>query len=430
MTSADGAAPGQGPCVIVDPYSSGALFPEALARHAIPEVAVVTGARPPEAYASSYRPQDHPDIIVYDGDLDAVVRRLRTLAPRCVLAGCESGVELAERLAPHVVPDRCNVPELADARRDKSRMASAVAAAGLPVIPQICTADAEDVAAWLEREGLAGADLVIKPPKSASTDGVIKLPGGADWRAVFARQIGRVNQFGEVDDRLIVQKFVTGTEYVVDTFSHDGKHSLVDVCAYRKVDNGPHMAVYDTMRWLPPDDPALPDLTEYVFSVLDAVGVRFGSAHVEVMGTEHGPLLIELGARPHGGGQPQFNRNATGDSQIDRTVRWLAGGELPQSYELLTHQMCVFHMVDRSGTVENTAVLDGIRELPSHHFSVQNLSDGDHVPVTKDLVDSLNFGFAILSHPEEEQIRRDYETIRTLERRLTIGGRRSTPSPS
>ncbi|MGC5344784.1 ATP-grasp domain-containing protein [Streptomyces sp. DT171] len=431
MTSAErGPAAPQGPCVIVDPYSSGALFAEALDEHGVPVVAVVDSDGPLDAYASSYRPQDFPRIIEYDGDLESVVRRLRDLDPRCVLAGCESGVELAERLAPRVVPERCNVPGLAAARRDKSHMAAAVAAAGLPVIPQICTSDVEEVAAWLAREGLAGADLVIKPPKSASTDGVIKLTGGAHWQAVFSRQIGRVNQFGETDDQLVVQKFVTGTEYVIDTFSHEGKHALVDVCAYHKVDNGPHMAVYDTMRWLPPDDPALPGLTEYVFGVLDAVGLRFGSAHVEVMSTTDGPLLIELGARPHGGGQPRFNRNATADSQIDRTVRWLTGGELPQSYELLTPQMCVFHLAPRSGTVRGTAVLDGIRNLPSHHFSVQNLAEGDHVPATRDLVDSLNFGFVILAHPDEEQIRRDYEAVRAMERRLSIEEWTSIPPRS
>ncbi|GAB2443027.1 ATP-grasp domain-containing protein [Streptomyces incanus] len=411
---------GQGPCIVIDPYSSGALFTEALRSQGVPVAAVVSSPRPPEAYASSYRPQDFPDVIVYDGDLDDVVRRVRALDPLCVIAGCESGVELAERIAPRVLPELSNVPELAEARRDKSRMAAAVRAAGLPVIPQICTANVEEAAAWLESEGLIGADLVIKPPKSASTDGVIKVQGGTDWRAVFERQIGRINQFGEVDDRLIVQKFVTGTEYVVDTFSHDGKHSLVDVCSYGKVDNGPNMAVYDTMRWLPPDEPVVATLAEYVFDVLDAVGVRFGSAHVEVMGTADEPVLIELGARPHGGGQPRFNRNATGDSQIDRTVRWLTGGELPQGYELLTHQMCVFHMARRSGIMRDTAVLDEIRTLPSHHFSVQNLSDGDRVSVTRDLVDSLNFGFVILAHPDDEQIKRDYRIIRALEQKLVI----------
>ena len=172
----------QGPCVVVDPYSSGALFAEALRERGVPVAAVLSSARPPEAYASSYRPRDFPDALVHDGDLEELVRWVRALDPRCVIAGCESGVELAERLAPRVLPAVSNVPELAEARRDKSRMADAVRAAGLPVIPQLCTADADEAADWLEREGLAGADLVIKPPKSASTDGVIKGPGGADWR--------------------------------------------------------------------------------------------------------------------------------------------------------------------------------------------------------------------------------------------------------
>ena len=69
--------------------------------------------------------------------------------------------------------------------------------------------------------------------------------------------------------------------------------------------------------------------------------------------------------------------------------------------------MCVFHIAHRSGTVRGTAPLDGIRSLPSHHFSVQNLANGDYVPAARDLVDSLNFGFVILAHPDEEQIQRD-----------------------
>ncbi|ASW53287.1 hypothetical protein CIK06_02455 [Plantactinospora sp. KBS50] len=407
------------------------MFAESFARHGVPVVAVVTGPKPPEAFASSYRPEDFGEIIVCDGDVDPVIARLRELDVRCVLAGCESGVELAERLAPRVTPHLANVAGLAAARRDKARMAAAVRSAGLPVIPQVCTADPAEVERWLAATGLAGADLVIKPPKSASTDGVIKVPGAEDWRAVFDRQLGRVNQFGEVDDRLLVQQFVTGTEYVVDTFTRDGWHTLVDVCAYGKTVNGPHMAVYDTMRWVEPEDPAVAVLLPYVSAVLDAVGVRFGPAHVEVMLTADGPLLIELGARPHGGGQPRFNLNATGDSQIERAVRAVQGLPTPGGYRLLKHQTCVFHIAPRSGTVRNVAALSGIPQLASHHFSVQNLADGDHVPQTRDLVDSLNFGFAILAHADAGQIERDKAAIRAGERRLIIEeGASSTSSRS
>lgn len=409
-----------GPAVIVDPYSSGALFAALFAEHGVEVIAVLTAEEPPDAYASSYRPQDFARPVVFRGDLEAVAAELRDRGPRCVVAGCESGVELAERLAPLVVPRRCNVAELAAARRDKWRMAEAVAAAGLPVIPQICTDDPDEVADWLAREGLVGHDLVIKPPKSASTDGVVKVAGGAGWADVFAANLGRVNQFGEVDDRLLVQKFVTGTEYVVDTFSHDGRHSLVDVCRYRKVDNGPHMAVYDAMRWVPPDDPAVPELLDYATGVLDAVGMRFGSAHIEIMWTEEGPVLIELGARPHGGGHPQFNQAATGDSQIGRTVRHLTGGEVPSGYQLRRHQLCVFHIAPATGTVHDVSVLDAVRDLPSHHFSVLHLTEGGPIRATRSLVDSLEFGFVILSHPDAEQVDRDYRRVRELEGMLTI----------
>ncbi len=414
------AADRNGPAVIVDPYSSGALFPEALAERGIAVVAVLTADRPPAAYASSYRPQDFPAKLVFTGDLQALAAELRELAPRCVIAGCESGVELAERLAPMVVPDRANVPELAPARRDKWRMAEAVAAAGLAVIPQICTADPGEVQAWLDREGLHGQDLVIKPPKSASTDGVVKVAGGLGWAEVFAASLGTVDQFGAVNDRLLVQKFVTGTEYVVDTFSQDGAFGLVDVCRYHKVDNGPYMAVYDSMRWVHHDDPALPPVIEYARAVLDAVGMRFGSAHVEIMNTADGPVLIELGARPHGGGQPRFNRIATDDSQIDRTVRAIAGDAVRRDFALRRHQMCVFHIAPESGIVRDVSTLAAVRDLPSHAFSVLNLSDGDRVVATKSLVDSLEFGFAILSHPDADQVERDYQVIRDLERDLVI----------
>jgi len=414
------AAEFTGPAVIVDPYSSGALFAAAFSERGVPVVAVVTGPRPPRAYASSYRPQDFPEIVVFDGDLDAMVARLRSLAPRCVIAGCESGVELAERLAPRVVPERANVPELAPARRDKSQMAAAVAAAGLRVIPQICTADPDEVQAWLERHDLAGLDLVIKPPTSASTDGVIKVPGGAAWRAIFTAQSGRINMFGAADDRLVVQRFVAGTEYLVDTFSHDGVHTVVDVGRYSKIDNGPYMAVYDTMRFVAPGDPVLPELLEYVRGVLDAVGLRFGAAHTEVMSTPEGPVLIEVGARPHGGGQPRFSEVATGDSQIHRTVSYLTGDQVPDGYDLIQQQCWVFHIARKSGTVGNTAVLDAIRRLPSHHFSVQHLTDGERVEVTRDLVGSLDLGFVVLSHPDAQQIQRDYQAIRELETRLVI----------
>jgi biotin carboxylase len=410
-----------GPAVIVDPYSSGALYAPAFLEAGVPVVALVSGPAPPDVYAGSYRPDDFREVIVCAGDPGQAIARLRALRPRCVLAGCESGVELGDAVAPEVVPDAANPPATASARRHKGAMAEAAARAGLPIIEQVCTGDPAEAEAWIERAGLRGRDLVVKPPKSASTDGVTRVPRGEGWRAVFDSMLGRPNRLGLVNDRLVVQEYCRGTEYVVDTASHAGVHSVSDICRYHKIDNGDHMAVYESMAWMPPSIPEYGPLVDYARAVLDAVGMRYGAAHVEIMMTERGPRLIELGARPHGGGHPRFCRVATGDSQLDRVVRCFTGaGALPDGYALRRHVEVVFLIARQAGRVANAAALERVRDLDSHFFSKIGIRDGDRVEPTRDLFGSLDLGFVVLAHRDADQVRADARRVRELEREVQL----------
>jgi biotin carboxylase len=412
-----------GPAVIVDPFSSGGFYAPAFKQAGVPVIAVLSRPEPPAVYLPSFHPEDFPEVIRFAGDHEPVVRRLRQLAPRCVLPGADSGVELADELAAQVTPEVANDPTLISARRHKGDMVHAVARAGLPVLAQICTKDPLAVAAWIHRENLVGRDLVVKPPKSASTDGVTRVRAGQGWREVFDAQLGKANQWDVINDQMIVQEYATGTEFVVDVFSYDGLHTITDVCRYRKVENGPHMAVYDSMEWLPMDDPAVPKLIDYTKGVLGAIGMRFGAAHVEVMLTAAGPRLIEVNARPHGGGQPRFCRVATGDSQVDRAVRYFARlGVIPAEYQLLKRLRVVFLISRASGVVRNIEIFDAVRELPSYHFAAVPLRNGDRVQRTKDLLTTLALGFVVLVHEDHKQIMADYEAVRQIERGLLVHG--------
>ncbi|MER5633229.1 ATP-grasp domain-containing protein [Streptomyces nitrosporeus] len=411
--------------VIVDPFSSGAQYAPEFASRGIATVAVSSLPEVPAAYADSWDPALHHRIHTFDGDLDRLVAELRPLSPRCVLAGAESGVELADQLTGRLLPEQANVPALAAARRDKGAMAQALRDAGVPAIAQICTDDPEAVRAWIDREGLRGKDLVVKPPKSGSTDGVTRVPAGTDWRIPFDAQLGRINQWHNLNDRMLVQEYAHGTEFVVDTFSHRGRHTVADICRYGKTDNGGQMAVYQSLTWVAPDSPEVPVLTRYAEAVLDAVGLRHGTAHIEIMLTAGGPRLIEINSRPHGGGHPAFNLVATGDSQVHRAVRWFAGeGAAPKGYRLLKHMTVLFLMACRPGTVSNTAALRGIEELPSYHHSAVKLRDGDLIEVTRDLLATLTLGFVVLAHPDPEQVAKDTAAVRAMEDALLI-----TPAP-
>lgn len=411
----------KGPAVIVDPFSSGVFYAPAFKQAKVPVIAVLSRPEPPLVYLPSFHPEDFPEVIRFAGDYEPVVQRLRQLAPRCVLPGTECGVELADELAARVTPEVANDPTLISARRHKGDMVEAVARAGLPVLAQICTKDPMAVAAWIDRENLVGRDLVVKPPKSASTDGVTRIHAGQGWHEVFHAQLGKTNQWDVINDRMIVQEYATGTEFVIDLFSYESIHTVTNVCRYQKVENGPHMAVYDSMEWLPMDDPAVPGLIDYTKGVLNAIGVRFGASHVEVMLTKAGPRLIEVNARPHGGGQPRFCRVATGDSQVDRAVRYFTGlGEIPENYELLKN-LCVVFLISRaSGVVRNIEIFDAVRELPSYHFATIPIRNGERVQRTKDLLTTLALGFVVLVHKDQKQIRTDYEAVREIERGLVV----------
>ncbi|MFG2139891.1 ATP-grasp domain-containing protein [Streptomyces sp. NPDC048650] len=413
--------PSGSPAVIVDPFSSGGLYAPAFRAAGVPSVAVVSYPEIPPAYAGSFRSEDFDTILTWDGDEDALVDRLCALRPRCVLPGAEIGVELADRLAARVVPEVANVPGLTAARRHKYAMAQAVSASGLPVLRQLCSDDPDEVAAWLDKEGLAGSDLVVKPPKSASTDGVTRIVGGHGWRQEFEAQLGQLNQWQIRNEQMLVQEYATGTEYVVDVFSHAGHHTVTDVCRYRKVDSGGQMAVYESMDWVPEDRPEVPELIRYTRGVLDAIGFRWGAAHVEVMMTADGPRLIEVNARPHGGGHPRFCRVATGDSQVDRAVAYFTGRRsLPSGYRLHRRVRVVFLISRSYGVVRNAEVLDAVRNVASHHVSAVPVRNGDLIAPTKDLLGTLSLGFVVLAHEDPAQLDADHGEVRRIESLLTV----------
>ncbi|WP_063771865.1 ATP-grasp domain-containing protein [Kitasatospora mediocidica] len=409
------------PAVIVDPFSSGGMYAPAFTAAGVPVIAVTSYPEVPAAYADSFHPGDFTRVLAFDGDVERLVAELRPYAPRCVLPGAESGVELADRLTERLNPRTVNTPALATARRDKGAMALAVRAAGLPGIRQICTDDPDEVERWLADARLGGRDLVVKPPRSGSTDGVTRVPAGQDWRVPFNAQLGRTNQWRNLNDRMVVQEYAVGTEYVVDTFSHGGRHTVADVCRYGKIDNGEQMAVYESLNWVSPEDPAVPVLTAYAEAVLDAVGFRYGAAHIEVMLTAEGPRLVEVNSRPHGGGHPDFCRTATGDSQLHRAVRWFTeGSSIPKSYQLLRQMTVLFLIARSSGTVRNVGALAGVEKLASHHRSAVRLKDGDRVHATRDLLDTLQLGFVVLSHRDERQLNEDIAAVRRLEGEVVI----------
>ena len=157
-----------------------------------------------------------------------------------VLVGCESGVECHDALTSALRGHPSNGPERSLARRDKHPMGECVRNAGLRAVRQELCSNWDSARVFCEALGVndteTSAWCVLKPCKSAGTDGVYIAKTLEECQRRFSEILGTETVFGESNDNVLVQEFMKGTEYVVDHVSVEGVHKCVAIwCAAASV---------------------------------------------------------------------------------------------------------------------------------------------------------------------------------------------------
>ncbi|HEU5158460.1 MAG TPA: ATP-grasp domain-containing protein [Streptosporangiaceae bacterium] len=407
--------------IIVDayhiPYEDSRGFASAFKKRGITPIAVMSSPEPMEAFLPRWFPEDFAAVHFYGGDFEELVAIVKGYDPICIVPGLEPGVELAGELVDAVLPGTGNLPGSSPIHRDKALMAQALERNGVPHLRTICSDDSAAVAEWLRDNDLEGRPLVIKPPKSSGAEDVCLIEAGHDWKAYFDQLLGTVNHYGMVNDGVIVQEYAEGTEYIVDLYSVDGQHGLVDVCVYQKREKDGQIGIYDVADFLAPDDPAVAPLAEYTKQAATACGIRNGSTHAEVMLTPDGPRLIELAARYSGSCMMISGTLATGENQIDRTVAHYVDGKFSPGFELLREVRTVWLAADKDGILRNIEIFDQVRELPTF-YAMSLPENGKHVPLTTGMSTSL--GWIIQGASDWDAIEADFRVIKDLERQLVV----------
>ncbi|WP_018353154.1 ATP-grasp domain-containing protein [Longispora albida] len=406
--------------VIVDPLSTGREYPAAFREAGVEPIAVMTAPEPAPAFIASWHPENFEHILYYEGDIKALAEKVKAFDPICVVPGSETATEVCDALVEEVLPGTLNDPARTLARRDKWEMAVALQKAGVPHLRQINTADEAEVAAWLKESGLEGKKLVVKPPKSMGADNVHVVEAGADWRHAFGEVVGQENKAGFINESAIVQEFAEGVEYLIDSYSVDGNHAFVDICRYVKVQRGDRIGIYDQVNFVEHDDADAQLVWKYVLEVLEAVGIRNGCGHTEVILTEEGPRLLEIAARPAGGGHQIITTVATGTNQILRTVAHRVRGEQLPDFRLIQQVRGTFVSADAHGVWKNAELFDGLKngEVPAYFEDGIAYKTGDVVPLTVDLFTPI--GWIILAAPTMADIERDYKWIKDKESQIII----------
>jgi ATP-grasp domain-containing protein len=401
--------------VLVDAYVSGRyLQPEFAALGA--DVLHVQGT---PALMPSMPP---PDLSVYAENIvhesvERTVAELSAYRPVCVIAGQEPGVRLADTLAERLgVP--ANGTALSPARRDKYLMAETLRAAGLRCAEQTRGADPEALADWAVRRG--DWPVVVKPLRSAASDSVVVCRDAAQVREAAKAVLDTETVYQEPNTEALVQSYLRGTEYVVDMVSRDGRRYVVGVWEYLKRLLPSGRNIYDRERLLPAGRHPVPALTAYVAEVLDALGVRHGPSHAEVVMTPDGPALVEIGTRISGNMHPGFHDRCAGANQAtltalaylrpDRFLARYAG----RGYTRRAEGVCGTTSTTRHGVVESVdeSVVEEIAHLPTVYGLDLKIEPGQVIRPTVDLYSSTMRIF--LCAEDRAAVERDWRRVEQL----------------
>lgn len=410
----------QRPIIIVDPMSSGSELASTFKAKHVSSVAV--SSKPPSrmGFGQELIESDFIDVVPIQDDLEDVLRKYDPLG---IVPGTESGVPLADRLSAALTPDKANDPAKSLSRLHKAHMQKALVEAGVPAIETLDASSEEEVEQWLHEKSLHDTPLILKPPIASGSDKVFHISARGEWKQALHRILSEPCWMtGQKSPTAVVQEQAIGTEYAVGTVSAHGRHYLSHIIKYNKTSSGDRKTVFDHVEFVPYEPETHGDLFEYTKRSLDALGIRWGAAHNEIMLTQNGPRLIETGARMLGGPTVSFSREATGSSQADKLAEAYVEGDVQaKQYTFKKTVVPVFLRSPIAGVISNAEALDGISKLPTLYEKHIWFENGSKVPQTVDYLTSI--GIVALSG-DREQIFRDYARIREMESRLEV-----TPDP-
>lgn len=348
-------------------------------------------------------------------DYNVILEQVRKYNPVVVVAGSEFGVELATHLSSDLGL-LGNPWSIIGKMTRKNEMQQALADYGIRYIRgRIVHSEAEAEAFYKE---LDTKYTVIKRARGAGTLGLHFCEGLDELRDAVRSELALSADDENVGD-ILMQERIVGKEYIVNTVSCAGKHRLVSMCFYDKLQmNGSNIYNYmETVNRLDVGDSAI---VRYAYDVLDAIGIQYGPVHGEYMVDEKGPVLIEVNCRPMGAGQTrQYLEKIFGQHETDSALdAYLDPVKFEQErlkpYRPLRKGMIKSFILPNDVTLESAPVLQLVRQLPSYFYGVfERLGRDPFLSHTRDL--ETTGGMVYLVHDDERVVKEDCAFLHMLE---------------
>lgn len=207
---------------------------------------------------------------------------------------------------------------------------------------------------------LEGAQFPVmaKPLEGTASKDVVKLTSRADALPTLEGSLP-----------MIVEPFIEGAEFSVESFSENGQHRILAITEKFKADNS-----FVEIGHLVPariDPAAWQRISAYTTAVLDALEVENGPCHTEVMLSGDRVELIETHTRTGGDEIPNLVRLACGLDLYDLEARQMTGERVLPSIPVqvaFSSHAAIWYLVPNESQPRKLLDIDGVeqaRAIPS-----------------------------------------------------------------
>lgn len=359
---------------------------------------------------------DIPEIIDAPKSYEETLKMVQEMHPAAVIPGQDIAVELATRLA-HDLQLPCNDPSLIKTFRYKDLCQEALERHGVRSIKGKIVSSLNEALEFFRESGCKR--VIVKPNSGVGTRGVYVCENEDQITEAFNINASGINYTTLASEDVLIQEYIDGVEYVINTVSYHGVHKVTGAFVYKKSiipGTGP---IYDTVETIPMNSPEVMELKDYMFRVLDAVGLEIGPVHSELKIDGNGPVLIESNFRPCGFAmRGSWVQKVFGNRETDIALLSYLDPEtfLADKRDILAcgkYQGILKTLrIPYDLKVKRPLFHEKFKDLPGYEYS-QDKGENTVYKRTVDLI--TDGGIIAFASPDYETISRSVDIIRNLE---------------
>jgi len=359
-----------------------------------PEYLAVVAQRSDEFILTDFADRDGLRAVIRDA-------ALRLDASYVHHAGREDTMLLAYEVADEL-GKAANQPSAVHLLNDKLAMRDLLRRHGVSGVRYAAAPSWRDAAPLLDAVELPA---VVKPTSLAGSRGVLLLRQRSEL-AEWGRRLDGYGYRGPV----LVEEYLRGQEYSVETISVDGVHHVVGV-THKELGAPPAFVEMGHVHPAPAAARRHAAMGELTVRLLTLAGYRNGPAHTEVIWTAAGPKLVESQARVGGDRIFRLVELATG-VDIERAMFAVLAGREPDLAPRHHRVARIGYFAFPAGVLESVSGVVQARDLPyvaDLHFP---FGVGDALPAVLD--SKSRHGYVIVSGDDQAEAARRLAFVQDL----------------